>query len=77
MGICRNRHQHGNPLDAVLLIMEPDPRQTRLAELKRQLFDLTERIRPYPVGSPDRDALADRLGELAGAAISLSEELHG
>jgi hypothetical protein len=57
--------------------MDLDPRHARLAELKRQIEELTERIRPYPVGSPERDALADRLGELAGAAISLSEELHG
>ena len=52
-----------------------DPRHARLAKLKRQIEEVREQIRGLPIGSPERNALADRHGELAGAAISLSEEL--
>jgi hypothetical protein len=30
-----------------------------------------------PVGSPERDGLTDRIGELVDAVISLGEELRG
>jgi len=55
--------------------MEPDPRRERLAELRRQIEEVRRQIRPFPVGSPERNALADRHGELVGAAIALAEEL--
>jgi hypothetical protein len=54
-----------------------DLRQARLAVVKGELRRLNQSIRGMPVGSPERDALADRIGEMAGQAIALAEELEG
>jgi hypothetical protein len=55
--------------------MIPEP--LVLAELRQELAALHAQIRGLPVGSPERDALADRIGEVAGQAIALTEELEG
>jgi len=55
---------------------DPDPLQARREALLREIEVLRREIRTMPVGSPERDSLAVRIGELAGAAIALGEELH-
>jgi hypothetical protein len=56
----------------------PPAALARLSELRQELEALHAQIRGLPVGSPERDALvADRIGEVAGQAIALSEELEG
>ncbi|WP_216918803.1 hypothetical protein [Synechococcus sp. CCAP 1479/9] len=56
---------------------ESDPRRTRLVELRKQLVQLGEKGRAAPIGSPDRDRLIDRYGEVLAVVLALAEELEG
>ena len=55
---------------------EPDPRQARLAELRQQLEVLGLMVNAAPVGSPERDRLAEEFGEVLGRVLALAEELQ-
>ena len=55
---------------------EPDPRHARLAELRQRLEALGLRINDAPVGSPERDSLAEQFGEVLGGVLALAEELE-
>jgi hypothetical protein len=54
---------------------EPDPRQTRLTELRHQLEALGRQISAAPVGSPERDALLPQYARIHGAVLALADEL--
>lgn len=54
-----------------------DARELRLVEVRKEIQHLRDVIRLFPVGTEQRNAIADRLGELAGQAIALNEELEG
>ena len=54
---------------------EPDPRHARLAELRQRLEALGIQVSSHPVGSPERDALAERYGKELGKVLALAEEL--
>ncbi|WP_216906818.1 hypothetical protein [Synechococcus sp. CCY 0621] len=56
---------------------EPDPRRVRLAALREQLEALVQQINAAPMGSPQRDELADRYGLLLASVVTLREELEG
>lgn len=56
---------------------EPDPRRIRLAELRRQLVELARRGKAAPVGSHERDSLAEQYGEVLAGVLALAEELEG
>lgn len=55
---------------------EPDPRHARLAELRQRLEALGLRVNAAPVGSPERDRLAEQFGEVLGGVLALAEELE-
>lgn len=55
---------------------ETDPRRLRLAELRERLADLSRQGEAAPVGSPERDALAVRYGEVLVKVLALAEELE-
>ena len=56
---------------------EPDPRRIRLAELRQQLAELARRGKTAPVGSQERDSLAEQYGEVLAGVLALAEELEG
>lgn len=53
-----------------------DLRETRLEILKAKLRGLLRLAGNLPVGTPERDVLADRIGEVVGQAVCLAEELE-
>ncbi len=55
---------------------EPDPRHARLAELRQRLEALGLRVSAAPVGSPERDRLAEQFGEVLAGVLALAEELE-
>ncbi len=55
---------------------EPDPRFARLAELRQRLAELSRLGKAAPVGSPQRDALAEQYGEVLASVLALAEELE-
>jgi len=55
---------------------EPDPRHARLAELRQQLEALGLKVNAAPVGSPERDRLAEEFGQVLGKVLALAEELQ-
>ncbi|KAF0652394.1 hypothetical protein L107_13835 [Cyanobium sp. Copco_Reservoir_LC18] len=56
---------------------EPDPRRARLAELRQQLEALGLQVNAAPVGSPERDRLAEKFGNVLAGVLALAEELEG
>ena len=52
------------------------PRHARLAELRQQLEALGLKVNAAPVGSPERDRLAERFGEALAGVLALAEELQ-
>jgi hypothetical protein len=54
---------------------EPDPRHARLAELRQRMEALGLRVNAAPVGSPERDRLAEQFGEVLAGVLALAEEL--
>ena len=54
-----------------------DLRETRLKILKAELRGLLRLAGILPVGTPERDVVADRVGEVMGQAVCLAEELEG
>jgi hypothetical protein len=55
---------------------ESDPRHARLAELRQRLEALGIRVNAAPVGSPERDSLAEQYGEVMAGGLALAEELE-
>ncbi len=55
---------------------EPDPGHARLAEPRQRLEALGLRVNAAPVGSPERDRLAEQFGEVLGGVLALAEELE-
>ena len=55
---------------------EPDPRRARLAEMRQRLEALGLRINAAPVGSPERDSLAEQFGQVLASVLALAEELE-
>jgi hypothetical protein len=56
---------------------EPDPRHDRLAELRQREVTLGVQDTAAPIGSSDRDSLAEQFGEVLEAVLALAEELEG
>lgn len=55
---------------------EPDPRRARLAELRQRLEALGLKVNAAPVGSPERNRLAEQFGEVLAGVLALAEELE-
>lgn len=55
---------------------EPDPRHARLAELRKRLEALGLRVNAAPVGSPERNSLAEQFGQVLAVVQALAEELE-
>jgi hypothetical protein len=55
---------------------EPEPRHAHLAELRQQQEALGFRVNAAPVGSLERDRLAEQFGEVMGRDLALAEELE-
>ncbi len=58
------------------LMAEPDPRRIRLAELRQRLEALGLQVNATPVGSDERNRLAEQFGEVLGSVLALAEELE-
>ena len=57
---------------------EPDPRHARLSELRQRLDALGLKVvNAAPVGSQERDRLAEQFGEVLACVFALAEELEG
>jgi hypothetical protein len=52
------------------------PAPCRLAELRQRLEALGLRVNAAPVGSPERDSLAEQFGGVLGGVLALAEELE-
>jgi hypothetical protein len=50
---------------------EPDPRHARLSELRQRLDALGLKVNTAPVGSPERDRLAEQFGEVLACVFAL------
>jgi len=53
-----------------------DPRKERLAELRRQLGELSARGAQKAPGSPERDAVLAQWAPVHAAGLALTEELE-
>jgi hypothetical protein len=56
---------------------EPDPRRTRLAELRRQLEGLALQVLATPIDSPERAAMDVKFRAVLNAVLGLRSELEG
>jgi hypothetical protein len=56
---------------------EPDPRRTRLAELRRQLEELARQVLATPIDSPERAAMDRQFRAVLNAVLGLRSELEG
>jgi hypothetical protein len=56
---------------------QPDPHRARLAGLRQQLDELARRGKAAPVGSQQRDSLAEQYGEVLACLLALTEEVEG
>lgn len=57
-------------------MQQPDPRHQRLAELRQRLEALGIEVSRHPVGSVERNTMAEQYGELLGKVLALAEELE-